>query len=85
MGRGWREALGTRGRGAAAGAAQHSPSQPGSAASPEHQPHTEEKNAPRAPSHAAAAVEFLEVAAEETLKVISLQNRRFTYSWFSLR
>lgn len=40
------------------------------------------KNAPRAASHTAAAVEFLEVAAEETLKVISLQNRLFKYSQF---
>lgn len=54
--------------------------QPGAAASRKHQPHAGQKNAPRAPSHAVAAVEFLEVAAEETLKVISLQNRRFTCS-----
>lgn len=53
---------------------------PGATASPAHLPHAEGKNAPRAPSHTAAAVEFLEVAAEETLKVISLQNRQLTYS-----
>lgn len=41
------------------------------------------KNAARAPSHATAAVEFLEVAAVETLKVISLRNRWFAYSRFS--
>lgn len=73
-------ALAARGRGAAACTAQHSPSPAPATASPEHRPRAEGKNAPGAPSHAAAAVEFLEVAAEETLKFISLQNRRFTYS-----